>query len=105
MSEPTTVAEVLRRAADILDENGWGQGWLIDPDGGSCACAVGAIQLASGMTPQEIRYGGLTKELAVRATRFFSAVLKSTVSAWNDEPGRTAEEVIAKLREAAELAS
>ena len=90
MSAVENVADVLDAAADIIIESGWTQGAFED---NGCFCLDGAIMRAKGVydTLLELDY-------VRRATGWPSAIM------WNDAPGRTEDEVVAKLREAAALA-
>jgi len=107
----TTPKALLQRAADIITERGWHQGNYTDPKG--CGvCALGAIHIAyaeaksrphpflyvSGLSkwaedpPLKAAYDGLRDQIG------------DWISDWNDEEGRTAEEVMAAFRAAAEAA-
>lgn len=109
MRAPTTV-EVLRGAKAALAERGWFQGWYFPvPPGGSesdeppegCpVCLLGALDVGSGMPP------GSTS-LTLGAERVLAAVLEErgvhlSIGPWNDEPGRTLDEVYALLDQAIE---
>lgn len=86
-----STAEVLSEAADIC-ERGWCQGKFVK-DG--CVCASEAIRIA----------GDSELALDTEAWPFFNRHIGADyVSEWNDAPGRTQAEVVAKLREAAALA-
>jgi hypothetical protein len=89
-------ADILERAADLIEPKGaWMQGGLrrFHDDRPICWCAVGAIYHVA-KTPDEA--------LTVRGA--LGALLDQSVPEWNDAPGRTQAEVVAKLREAAALA-
>ncbi|GAA0729863.1 DUF6197 family protein [Sphingomonas japonica] len=106
MSE-LTVAEVLDRAADLIEPQGaWTQYYYaLDAYGretyyakeATCFCALGAISVACGAEPSEEEGTGPQKLL----WKLIGAV---PISEWNDAPERTQAEVVAKLREAAALA-
>ena len=89
--EPTTremdeASKLLLRAADYVEQYGWHQG-----DSGSTSqgiCVVHAMVMA----------GGCMDHPGYR--RLYQHIGKAP-SIWNDEPGRTKEEVIAKLRSVA----
>lgn len=94
-------AELIDRAADRIERDGWAQ----DPgrDGDSC-CAFLAIvdecddrHLGSGETEGVVAF--LRQEIK-EELGFFSTAYVSVVG-WNDEPGRTKEEVLAAMRKAA----
>ena len=103
-----TVAEVLERAADILNSKGaWAQGrYAVADTGKGCAslderavrwCAIGAMGKASGE--------GVGGEFSTQAREFANMVaFGGSIANFNDAPERTQEEVVAKLREAAALA-
>lgn len=93
MSEPKTKPtkrDVLLRAAEILERDGWCQGKVYD---GDACCMVGAFMLARIHSP-------------VEGHPFPAWPLPDidgmVPGKWNDAPGRTKEEVVAKLRELAE---
>lgn len=102
-AEPT-VREVLHRAADLLEEFGWCQGyfaedsageWVEEDDAAAVAfCASGALLRA--MADLNAPYMRSTNELLKTPPGF------SHTPEWNDAPGRTKAEVVACLREAAE---
>lgn len=85
-----TTSEFLRRAADVLEEDGWCQGRGTDGQGRHCA--VGA------MCSVAVDHGQATSVhlLPLRAR------LEGPLSDWNDEPGRTKEEVLALFRNTAD---
>lgn len=118
-----TPAEVLRRASEAY-RNGdiqWGQEWFRHPDT-NCRCALGAVAYA--LDPDEPegnpRYTGpaghdATGILADHLVDECGAIrcvgedemesVIETVAAWNDEPDRTPDEVIAALEAASERAA
>lgn len=104
-----TPREVLLAAADHCDETGLEQGyyWPAGPryTPGDPCCLVGHVLVASGAT----RLGGGIPDVAACALNALNAHLEATVSrraaAWSDAPGRTAAEVAAALRAAAEVAA
>jgi hypothetical protein len=83
------VAQKLREAADLLAANGWIQ--EAPSDEHDRYCMVGAVNV---VTDDADVY-----EDATEAILYHIGVL--SIVQWNDEPGRTAEEVIAVLRETA----
>lgn len=104
MSAQLTAADVLERAADKLTPDGaWTQGdWAKNAEGESveptspdatCWCVRGALAAASGD-----EYG-----IYGPASEYVERLVQLPVH-WNDTPGRTQSEVVAKLREAAALA-
>jgi hypothetical protein len=94
-----TIAD-LRTAADLLDERGWLQGAAVHRDGRLCAWR--AIRLAVG----EPIGSPMVTRLAPRRNRALEALYRHLghqgIIDWNDTPGRTADEVKATLRGAAE---
>ncbi len=84
-----TAAEVARKAADLLKRDGWCQGRFRD---GRRRCLVAALD--------DVSHGADIESAVVRF-----AVKEHTgerwFSDWNDAPERTADEVIALLRQVA----
>jgi len=95
-------ADVLDEAANIIERNGWTQGDYHRPDGSKSPrdCPVdttGALNLALGAdTPSHDIRPDSPAEVALM--RYLGI---EYVPGWNDEEGRTVEEVIAALRGAA----
>ena len=99
-----SIAEVLEKAANLIEPEGkWTQGdlavdangdetWTADPNS-VCFCAEGAIMHVSFGQPREPIFREFRHALGV-----------DRIYEWNDAPGRTQAEVVAKLREAAALA-
>lgn len=102
-----SVADVLDAAADLLSKPGaWTQGaYARDADGNDlvsnddgvvvplqavCFCLYGAVAYVEGETISESKAGQFLEGLNVSAIE------------WNDDPERTQDEVVAKLREAAQ---
>lgn len=103
---PLSIAEVLDRAADLIEPEGaWQQGtWARDVSGkavtlwcdkATCFCMRGAVVRASGLS-MSAELTGINAALGFRRA--------SQMARWNDREGRTQAEVVAKLREAAALA-
>lgn len=99
------VADVLERAADLIEPEGrWTQGVLAKSAGGVpvapehdcavCWCASGAIIRISGDRLPKAAWYALKCIIG----------LGEIIPSWNDAPERTQSEVVAKLREAAKLA-
>lgn len=112
MGEALSVADVLDRAADLIEPEGaWTQGCfarrddgmpaVVDAKDATCFCARGAIMRVQGS-------GTYTSAAEV----FFAhhglgrnnGYIALSIVNWNDTAGRTQAQVIAKLREAASLA-
>ena len=91
-----TPADVLRRAADYIAEHGWKRGDM--GDHGGPRCAVGALHSAVGA--QDYSHLGDDSERLVEAAWTLAEVRIpcQSLSRWNDQPHRTAEEVISTLR-------
>jgi hypothetical protein len=108
-----TPAEVLEKAADLLETIGWVQGDEIvygssDPDAGPVItgmCARGACRIAAGAKNFYDTWTSAEQYEAFRdARRALEAGLGGEwrcIPVWNDEPGRTAEEVIDKMKQVA----
>jgi hypothetical protein len=94
------VADILEKAADLIEPEGaWTQGAYSSDDlDCTCRCLVGAI--ASALDTDEF---GAEKWIVRNriATRFFGREREGWLISWNDSPERTQAEVVAKLREAA----
>jgi hypothetical protein len=103
-----TTADVLSRAADLLEEFGWCQGALARDENGA---AIGnAVMPACVVDPHAISF---CYEGALRRAAFdFSGDPDGDLyedawyagagdPSWNDKPGRTKSEVVTALREAA----
>lgn len=102
------VAADLRAAADVLERDGWTQGDYGRPSG--CKCLYGGIHFAvtDGESVSDVE---LSREEEKRADAAASRVMEVVDAGgwldlldWNDEPGRTAAEVVAALRAAADRA-
>jgi hypothetical protein len=93
-----TVVEPWRQAlfdaADFLASGEWCQGYSVDNWGRMCL--LGAINTApqTWRTPMGLR----DSEVRSHAQQKMSKFLCMLAHRWNDEPGRTKEEVIAALR-------
>jgi len=94
-------AEVLERAADLIEPVGaWTQDMYRVP-GKDCFCAVGAVGMVLGKGKW---IGGRAAEDFVDANSKLFGMDASDLEEWNDTPGRTQAEVVAALRQAAALA-
>lgn len=106
----TAVADILDKAADVIDRNGHHQGYLYDEakaDDGLLlqACpvdAVGAINTAVFGKPRWPAEDHAGSPLAQAAALALEETVGKPVPGWNDEPGRTSDEVITALWETAE---
>jgi hypothetical protein len=107
MTDNLSTADVLDRAADLIEPEGaWTKGgyargasgtFVICSENATCFCALGAISVASNRW-------GYTDEPDARAVRVLEGLVEGPLSGWNDAPERTQAEVVAKLREAARIA-
>lgn len=93
-----TTAQILRAAAARVRQ-GWCQGSMVDGFGN--VCAVGAIDIVTPNTLADacVRFDVLTQLQLVIGYSGCAAVAE-----WNDEPGRTAEEVALAMEQAADVA-
>ena len=98
------VAADLRAAADILERDGWTQGDLGECGGPKRLVGV-AYYVASDGTEVLFERSGAAIHRAETSIKAFAAhvrVERAEIPTWNDTPGRTADEVIAALRAAAD---
>ncbi len=79
------ISRTLRRAADMIERQGWCQGQWADKHGR--VCIMGAL----GDTESD-------PAAFCAACHRLSTHLGQRLSMWNDEPGRTKDEVLAMLR-------
>jgi hypothetical protein len=100
-------AAILEKAAEVLETEGWSQGRYVTHADGNLFdspsftyCAVGAIRRAvSGNT-----YLQMSQDLlwaATHTSNLLSSKLRQPITAWNDQSGRTADEVIDLMKETA----
>jgi hypothetical protein len=99
------IAADCRAAADVIERNGWHQGSFFvqdfrKPPQDCAVCAGGALNIAihgmpwgSGLMKHVLRYNDAFTVLSA-----YVDDPAGSVALWNDEPGRTAEEVTAALR-------
>lgn len=101
------IAAVLERSAALLEEQGWIQGEYTgyNGNGGIAHCSVGAIRAVCG------NGGGIywdqAEEWLCRALGHDPAAVTSPqhfIVRWNDEIGRTKQEVLDAFHKAAKLA-
>jgi hypothetical protein len=98
----TDPAEILEAAADVLETKGWGQGCEFKMENGerTAFCAIGAIREVIGFYNIEQGVFFTTMVLAHEAMDVSNRVAglmdtdQGSVIRFNDEPGRTADEVI-----------
>ena len=82
-----TTREVYLRAADLIEERGWCQGKFGTDDR---LCILGAIFAAEREWHRSIGLDALRMVIG-----------RDVIVPWNDQEGRTQEEVVSALREAA----
>ena len=97
---------ILRRAADILNRNGWIQGVNHHKNSGRVDIQ-GALALASGAKDEELRDDIYATAEAMGAHRavpkmlslydFMDAYIGEDPATWNDKEGRTKERVVSML--------
>lgn len=98
----SAVADVLNKAADLIERDGWCQKHFRGENGEHCL--TDALMRAAGCFPGDsfgtkaVSYGKAYDVLTRRVRR------KNLVF-WNDKPGRTKDEVVVALRAAAERAA
>lgn len=107
MSTERTVADVLDGAAAVIRRNGWHQGAFSAFSSGRKlaerpVCAMGAINIVTCGRPDQSGYG----EEHTLSSAAYSALerhlgIDHSAGAWNDNPDRTVEEVLAALEGAA----
>lgn len=104
---PMKTSEVLDKAADVIERNGWFQGGFIDlsaekPKGEEPCCVLGALSIAEHGDPMKSGSGRVEAVLIDRLDLDVDEADEDyPLGYWNDEPGRTAEEVVRELRAAA----
>jgi hypothetical protein len=98
---------ILLDAADYIEKNGWLQdGYFEYDDATGPACIVGAI-VGRACYDDWIDYNKPQRKALTHLAMSIVPMIDDdigidgTVTCWNDQPGRTEEEVIAKLREVA----
>ncbi|MCP3817791.1 hypothetical protein NLX86_06475 [Streptomyces sp. A3M-1-3] len=124
------IAEVFRRAAEVVQTNGLNQGGFCDISvpffsgaafaGGRPVCTVGAMRVAVGLSPIPVNWDEplgdadplsdahplVSEAVAFLSERVHSPIVDEDiverVADWNDREGRTADEVAAELLSAAE---
>jgi hypothetical protein len=96
--ELTQAQQDLLAAADYLDTHGFCQGQKYDRATGS-VCIVGALSAVIGGNP---RFDALFESYrGYPALDLLVYYLGKTPATWNDERGRTKDEVVQAMREAA----
>lgn len=108
MSELTTV-EILRGARGVLERNGWTQEWFFKEVPGVPAaecpvCLRGALNLAAGGALAHPVTPAACGDALMAVNDALPEYWRGLIAGWNDEPGRTAEDVFALLDQAIALA-
>lgn len=85
--------QVLLEAADLIEQRGWCQNSAQGP--GGSICAAQALALAAAY---DFAFAAQVGRKLLHTVGF------RTVPKWNDAPGRTQDEVVAALRQAAFMA-
>lgn len=101
---PVTTREVLHRAADLLEEFGWCQDALARDDEGNES--EGNLDLAQPNWTSFCAIGAASRAALDLGTKGCLGVtaLPFEIIAFNNAPGRTREEVVARIRELADRA-
>ena len=89
------VSKSLLEMAEYIEEHGWCQNQVRDKKGQ--VCVAGAMHFSRN----NLREGNNWSEAKARITKVTGC--ECNIVQWNNTPGRTKEEVINKLREAAYL--
>jgi hypothetical protein len=107
--EPSNPADVLERAADILETDGWVRYTPRGDNGQRCALSAIAAAVKTGedmawlgLASRALLVDHLEKNRLIPVHPWFSAV--GAIIAYNDTHRRTADEVVATLRAAAAAA-
>lgn len=100
----SAVPSILRAAADDIVRLGWCQFTYRDESG--CLCGMGAVITACGVDPygqggRSYPYGSNAR-LVDACRGYLTEWLGGPFASWNDEPGRTQDQVVAALRQAAD---
>lgn len=101
-----TPAEILTKAAAVIDERGWYQGASQDPFG-TGVCAMGAMCVAVGLEPNAIadnpEFTDVVINVLTAADELENRWLDGeSVTDWNDDSARTSEDVTTALRSVAD---
>lgn len=110
---PEQISADCRAVADVIERNGWHQGGYYFAESGKLAgdsrvCALGAINVVVHGLPWAPMWHTAARERCGALVMAITGHIRATGQAgdtlvdWNDEPGRTAEEVIAAFRACAD---
>lgn len=97
MSTMTTTADVLRKAAEVIERDGWTRGVGTDESGAHCTIGALSVAAAETYTTWGLAFRAIYNGLRAQG------VASPGIVEFNDAPDRTAEEVTALLRFAADL--
>lgn len=100
MTDNLTIADILERAADLIEPEGSWSGGGARHNGGNCHCTALAVDYVAGK---------IGHPDGIEARKLFAKFIGLNegcaetfgIYRWNDDPNRTQSEVVAKLREAA----
>lgn len=104
-------ADILDRAAGVVEKRGWTQRWYVNASGE--VCPRGAIYVACGVEPDpypEVEvvdwpgWSPAAASAAMDACDLLDKAVDDYAESWNDRPERTKEEVVSTLRAAAQAA-
>ncbi len=92
--------ELRLKAAEIIEQRGWAQGW---DQRGRGVCPLAALKLAAGIAADSTRMLPGEVETAISDMGFdvhmsIKTDKSNRLHIWNDAPERTQAEVIARLR-------
>lgn len=93
ITTPSSPVAQLDHALDVIEQHGWGQtGEKLENEDGE-VCLLGALLAGQSCYTETLEYVSSAVGVAPEA-----------LDDWNDQPGRTQEEVVAALQEARKLA-
>jgi len=92
----TTLAEIYRKAAQVLESGGWVQHRMRQPqaDGTVAHCALGALTVAVNEQRNEHFCCAECNPDVVAPLTEFLGIDKFDIPTWNDQPDRTREDVV-----------
>jgi hypothetical protein len=98
MASKRQAAQALRKAANLIEKNGWHQGHFISDEG--AVCALGAVNtVACGAPAMEWGAGSKLRKLALDALGKF--IGGRSVPRWNDSKDTTKNDVLKTFRKTA----
>lgn len=102
MTGKKTANEMLNKAADYLETHEWLQHKMWDDKGG--ACLLGAMETIYSDYGVSSYTDPAWDEFKLAYRQLYQVIGTDMVACWNDQPGRTKEQVVKALREASENA-